>query len=220
MDERWEEIHSSRDWGKYPSLDIVRFVARNFYSKDRSNCKILDYGCGQGANTWFVAREGFDAYAFDGSESAIKKAKSFLNGMSLKADFQVMLGNKLKYSDNFFDGVIDGAVISANRIEDIKIMLKEIFRVLKSGGKVISTGLFNPKCTGFGTGEFISKNTYRNITEGTIQGIGVIHFFEKKEIEELWKEAGFINVEVDEEIVTRDNGTITTGSYIAIAEKP
>lgn len=220
MDERWEEIHSTRDWGKYPSIDVVTFVARNFYSKDRINCKILDYGCGQGANTWFLAREGFDTYAFDGSESAIEKAKKMLGNQKLKADFKIMLGNDLKYEENFFDCVIDGAVISANRINDIKTMLKEIYRVLKKDGKIFSTGLFNPKCTGFGTGELIEKNTYKNITDGTIQGIGTIHFFDKEEIKELWMQAGFINIQIDEEIITRDNGTITTGSYITSAQKP
>lgn len=220
MDEKWEEIHSTRDWGKYPSIDVVTFVARNFYSKDRKNCKVLDYGCGQGANTWFLAREGFDTYAFDGSESAIKKAKKMLENQNLKADFKIMLGNDLKYEDNFFSCVIDCGVICANSTPDIKLMLSEIYRVLKSNGKIISTMLFNSKTTGFGTGELIEKNTYKNVTKGTIQGIGTIHFFGKEEIKELWTQAGFINIQIDEEIITRDNGTITTGSYITSAQKP
>ena len=75
----WEEIHRNQEWGKYPSEQLVRFIARNFYNKDRKNIKILDFGCGAGANTWFLAREGFDVYAFDGSESAVNRAKEYLN---------------------------------------------------------------------------------------------------------------------------------------------
>lgn len=220
MDERWEEIHSTRDWGKYPSIDVVTFIARNFYSKDREKCKILDYGCGQGANTWFLAREGFGTYAFDGSKSAVEKAKIMLDNLNLKADFKVMDGKKLDYEAELFDCVIDCGVVCANTTVEIKQMLSEIFRVLKSGGKTISTALFNSKCTGYGTGELIGENTYRNLTEGTIQGIGSIHFFEKDEIVKLWSEAGFTNISIDEEIITRDNGKVTTGSYIATAEKP
>lgn len=219
MDERWEQIHFSREWGKYPSIDVVSFIAKNYYSANRAECKILDYGCGQGSNTWFLAKEGFDTYAFDGSESAIKKAKILLDKMNLKVDFKIMLGDKLDYKDNFFDCIIDGAVISANKVDNIKIMLKEIFRILKKDGKIISMGLFNSKTTGFGTGEFIEKNTYRNIETGTVQGIGTIHFFEKDEILNLWTEAGFKNITIDEEIKTRDNSTITTGSYIVTAQK-
>lgn len=220
MDKVWEKIHSEKEWGKYPSIDVVSFVARNYYSSDRKNCKILDYGCGQGAHTWFLAREGFDTYAFDGAPSAVTKAKEELDKANLKADFKVMLGNNLEYENNFFDCLIDSAVVYANRTDDIKIMLKEIYRVLTSGGKTISTGLFNTKSTGFGTGQLIEKNTYKDATEGALQGVGLIHFFERDEIVELWSEAGFINITVDEDIITRNNGQITLGSYIVTAQKP
>lgn len=219
MDKAWEEVHSTRDWGKYPSIDVVSFVARNYYKKERKNVKILDFGCGQGSNTWFAAREGFDTYAFDGSASAIEKAKKFLLEQNLKADFKIMFGTKLEYDNDFFDCVIDGAAISANKTQDIKIMLKEIYRVLKKGGKIISTGLFNAKSTSYGTGDLVEKNTYTNISAGTLQGIGAIHFFEKDEILELWSEAGFKNIAIDESILTINNGTVTTGSYIVTAEK-
>ena len=61
--------------GEYLSEHVIRFVARNYYNTDRSKVRILDFGCGQGAHTWYLAREGFDTYAFDGSSSAIKKPK-------------------------------------------------------------------------------------------------------------------------------------------------
>lgn len=44
--EVWEEIHAKNEWGKYPSESVVRFVARNYYKKDREKIRILDFGCG------------------------------------------------------------------------------------------------------------------------------------------------------------------------------
>lgn len=28
----WENIHANQEWGKYPSEQVVRFVARNYYN--------------------------------------------------------------------------------------------------------------------------------------------------------------------------------------------
>ena len=73
MDNIWNEIHETQAWGSYPSEHVIRFFARNYYSKERDKVKILDFGCGGGAHTWYLAREGFDVYAFDGAEAAVKK---------------------------------------------------------------------------------------------------------------------------------------------------
>ncbi|EAI4546039.1 SAM-dependent methyltransferase, partial [Campylobacter jejuni] len=32
----WENIFSQKEWGKYPSENLIRFIAKNFYNvKDR-----------------------------------------------------------------------------------------------------------------------------------------------------------------------------------------
>ena len=57
-DATWEEVFRQQEWGKYPGEDLIRFVARNFYNVEkRSDIKILEVGCGPGANLWFIARE-------------------------------------------------------------------------------------------------------------------------------------------------------------------
>jgi 2-polyprenyl-3-methyl-5-hydroxy-6-metoxy-1,4-benzoquinol methylase len=76
----WEQVFLSQAWGKYPSEDLIRFVARNFYkSEDRSRVKILEVGCGPGANLWFFAREGFSFSGVDGSAAAIEQATARLD---------------------------------------------------------------------------------------------------------------------------------------------
>jgi 2-polyprenyl-3-methyl-5-hydroxy-6-metoxy-1,4-benzoquinol methylase len=71
----WEQIFASRPWGKYPPEHAVRFVDRNFYRiPDRANTRLLEIGCGPGANIWFMAREGFGVSGIDGSRTAIKLA--------------------------------------------------------------------------------------------------------------------------------------------------
>lgn len=217
FDNTWEEIHKSQEWGKYPSEDIIRFVARNYYNKERKNIKILDFGCGAGANTWYLAREGFDTYAFDGSASAVMKAKSYLAKENLEAHFEVADALDISYENNFFDCIIDSAVVYANTIKNITDMYKKIYDLLVPAGKLFATGLFTPNTAGYGTGILLEKNTFKDLTEGALAGRGTVHFFEKEEILELLDSIGFHNINID---VTKrtDRGKIVE-YWIVSAEK-
>ena len=67
----WEETFVKKEWGKYPSIPLVKFIASNFYEvADRSHIRILEIGCGTGANIWFMAKEGFQVYGIDFSQSS------------------------------------------------------------------------------------------------------------------------------------------------------
>ena len=113
----WEQIFRERDWGRYPPEELIRFVARYFYrASDRGQIKILEIGCGPGANIWFLAREGFDAYGIDGSETAIAKAERALKEEGLKARLQVGDINSLcrLYPSSYFDALVDVACLQCN----------------------------------------------------------------------------------------------------------
>lgn len=201
----WEEIHRNQEWGKYPSEQLVRFIARNFYNKDRKNIKILDFRCGAGANTWFLAREGFDVYAFDGSESAVNRAKEYLNKDGYNnVHFSVMDGTELDYASDMFDCVVDNVCIYANKKVHIEIMYKEVYERLKKGGKLYSA-CFGEKTDGYGTGKYIEDNTYENIEKGPLEGRAIAHFFTKDELKETLEVSGFHNIIIDEMVYT-DNG--------------
>ena len=219
FDNMWEQIHSEVEWGKYPSEEVIRFVARNYYEKNRSNIRLLDFGCGTGAVTWYISREGFNAYGFDGSETAVKKAKVRMEEEKTFAELLVADAGDLPYDDEFFDGVIDSAVIYANKIEEISDILKEIYRVLKTNGKIFSTGLFNLDTDGFGTGEDLGNNTYRELTQGCLAHRGTVHFFDLEEIKILWKNAGFKNIKIDRVKRTDNGGENTVVYFIVEAEK-
>lgn len=133
FDAIWETIHKNQEWGKYPSEPVIRYVARNYYNKNRSQIKILDFCCGAGSHTWYLAREGFDVYAFDGSESAVNKVKGRLEKEGLKADLRVRDALELDYEDNFFDCVIDSVSIYANKFENIIKMYEKIYEYDKTG---------------------------------------------------------------------------------------
>lgn len=219
FDTRWEEVHSEREWGRYPSEDVIRFVARNYYKRDRENTRILDMGCGAGTVTWYLAREGFDAYAYDGSKSAVERAKKRLQEEGVSAKITVADAADLKYESDFFDAIIDSAVICANTDKGIRSILRECYRVLKNGGKIFSSGLFKVGMTGYGLGEKLEDNTYREITEGPLAHIGTIHFFDRDQIIEYWESAGFQNIRIDSLDRTDYNGSIKISYYMVEGQK-
>ncbi|SHJ22174.1 Methyltransferase domain-containing protein [Clostridium cavendishii DSM 21758] len=219
FDTIWEQIHTDHEWGKYPCEEVIRFTARNYYSQDRSKINFLDFGCGTGAVTWFLAREGFNVYGFDGSLTAVKKAKKRLIDEHLNSHLIVSDGANLEYDNEIFDAVIDSAATYAHKSEDIKRILKEIFRVLKPGGKFFSTGLFCIDTTGYGTGEKLEDNTYRELTEGCLAHRGTVHFFDENSIKLYWNGAGFRHLSIDKAERTDNGGKIKISYYVVEAEK-
>ena len=73
-----------------------------YYKTEREKIKILDFGCGAGAHTWYLAREGFDVYAFDRSKSAVDEAEKYLEADGYKnVHFAVMDGAEIQYEKDF-----------------------------------------------------------------------------------------------------------------------
>lgn len=217
FNEEWETVHSTQEWGMYPTEHVIRFIARNYYNvPERGKIKILDFGCGTGAHTWYLAREGFDAYAFDGSESAIRRAKERFAKERLSADFKVLDALEADYPDEYFDAIVDNVCIYGNQLENIKQMYANCYRMLKTGGKMVTT-CFGKRTQGYGTGTALEKDTYVDITEGALVGRGTTHFYNEEELYKVLLNAGFKNIQIDKILYTdRD---IQIEQYIAIVEK-
>ena len=216
FDNVWEEIHASQEWGKYPSEPVIRFVARNYYKKDRKMVKILDFGCGGGSHTWYLAKEGFDTYAFDGSQSAVDKVRARLEQEHLTAELCVRDALELDYKCGLFDCVIDSATIYANHYEHIVLMYQKVFELLKDGGKMFSIA-FSTGTTGYGLGKEVERNTFMDIPAGALADRGIAHFYEEDELQKLLEKIGFANIVLDH-LRYSDQGNIVE-EFLVQAEK-
>jgi SAM-dependent methyltransferase len=189
----WEEVFRGREWGRYPPEELIRFVARS-YGEERS--RILELGCGVGANLWYLAREGHAATGIDGSETALAKARERLETERLEAellhgDFTDLAG---RVGVAAFDGVIDVAAVQCNRVGAAAEVFRQVREALRPGGRVFSM-LVAAGSWGDGTGEELEPRTYVDISEGPLVGTGVCHFYELDEVERLF--AGFEDVVVE-----------------------
>ena len=216
IDPVWEEIHSTQEWGQYPSEHVIRFVARNYYKKDRRSVKILDFGGGGGAHTWYLAREGFDVYGFDGSPSAVRKAEAKLAREHLSAHLCCATGQDVSYEDDFFDAVIDNVTSYANYQNDIIVMYAKMLRFLKPGGKIL-TSVFGRNTTGYGCGRKVEEDTFTDMQEGNLAGRGVCHFYTKDTLTGTLQKVGFRNVCCD--TCTYTDGDSVVELLLATGEK-
>lgn len=216
-DKIWDNVFMEQEWGKYPPEELIRFTARNFYrEKSRKKIKILDIGCGTGAATWYLAREGFSAFGIDGSKIAIELARKRFKKESLGANFLVGDFGKLPYTNNFFNCVVDVVAIQHNDPNSIKNIISEVFRVLRPGGRFFSM-MVAKSSWGDGLGEKIAKNTFINIKKGPFAGKGLGHFFKEKEIIMLLKDFCNINIEISSR--TENNQKHKIVHYVVSAEK-
>ena len=195
----WEDIFRSREWGKYPSEDLIRFVARHFYQvADRSSVRLLEVGCGPGANLWYLAREGFSFVGIDGSETAIGKAEKRLDdecpGWRARGELRVGDIVKLPFANAAFDAVIDNEAISCNNFDASCAMYAEISRVLKPGGRMYSR-TFAEGSWGDGSGESLGHGAW-HFADGPLAGKGLCRFTAEEDIPVLAKSMQLQNVEM------------------------
>jgi SAM-dependent methyltransferase len=219
-DKGWERIFSENEYGKYPSEELIRFVAINYYKvPNRNDIKILEIGSGTGPNLWYLAREGFMVVGVEGSLSGVEKTKERLKKESLTAEVFVGDVMNLTFEDNSFDCVIDMECLCANTFKDSLIILDEVLRVLKLNGKFISR-TFMTGSEGYGKGLKLEgeENTYTDSFQGTeTKGCGIIRFTSEEEILELYNK---FNIEkIDYRILTKDNQQINVKEWLIVCSK-
>lgn len=217
FDQRWEQIFKSQAWGQYPSEDVVRFIASRFKNvADRTQIRALDVGCGGGAHTWFLAREGFDAFGIDGSESAIQQAMALLERDGLAANLKVGDFAQLDYPAEFFDVIIDSCAVQHNDFSNIQLIHRQIWNLLKPGG-YFGGILINAETSGWEDAEKIEDNTYTNFKSGPIQKELLVHFFTESEVHEIMSGYELFNLEKTTRTV--GNGKHRYGHFIVTGRK-
>ena len=219
-DKGWERIFSENEYGKYPSEELIRFVAINYYKlPNRNEIKILEIGSGTGPNLWYLAREGFRVVGVEGSRIGVERTKERLQQESLTAEVFVGDVMNLKFEDNSFECVIDMECLCANSIKDSLIILDEVYRVLKFNGKFFSR-TFMTGSEGYGKGEKLEceENTYTDSFQGTeTKGCGIIRFTSEEEIYELYNK--FIIENIDYRILTKDSQQILVKEWLIVCSK-
>ncbi len=151
----------------------------------KSHDKILDIGCGGGRTLnrlSNIACEG-NLFGIDHSQIAIEESIKLNEQLISKGRVSIIKGSvdSLPYENDFFDKIItvESFYFWPNPIEN----LKEVFRVLKFGGKFMIVADIYGK-------EDLSEETLNNIKLFNLLNPTPEEFLE------MFKKSGFVNIEI------------------------
>jgi len=125
----------------YPNEELLRFFGSYYFglpSEARRRVRVLEVGCGSGANLWMIAREGFEAHGLDLSTDGLALCREMLHKWGTSALLKQGDMTNTDYENSFFDVLVD--VFSSNCMpeKDFDRFLDEVLRVLKPGGRFFS----------------------------------------------------------------------------------
>jgi len=125
------------DWYQTQQVD-ENVVSIAELLKQKGVSRVLDFGCGTGRHTVYLASLGFDVFGFDWSEASISVATRELSKKGLHANLQVWDMNEipLPYDDSFFDCVLSIRVFHHTLVDKIRLIASEIQRITGRGGYI------------------------------------------------------------------------------------
>lgn len=198
---------------RYPNEPLIQFLAEYYFSipkKRRGDTRILEVGCGSGANLWMIAQEGFDAYGMDISEAALELCAEVLQNYSVHAKLSAGTMQKMDFMDSFFDAVVDVLSVEHVDLEGHRAVYREIFRCLKKGGRFFSwhlgAGSVNFK---EGGGRRIDRQTIDNAPNPEVpySNNGLTCFLTPPSARRLLSDAGFSDISIERTVRTYKNMT-------------
>ncbi|MFM2432645.1 MAG: hypothetical protein RLZZ511_3859 [Cyanobacteriota bacterium] len=109
-----------------------RFILRQL--GDVTGKRLLDLGCGAGENSVYFAQRGAHCVATDYSPGMVDVAMQLAAANGVSIEGRVINAMAIDYPDNTFDIVYAANLL--HHMPDPMVTIREIYRVLKPGGKM------------------------------------------------------------------------------------
>lgn len=221
FDSNWEQCYASNTHlSTWPWSDLVSLVHRHCKPLIAAKAgRVLELGCGAGANIPLFLALGMDYCAIEGSPTIVaqlhQRYSNLVNNIRI-GDFTV--------DEPFgwdFDVVIDRASLTHNNTCSIKNAIQMFFKYIKPGGLFIGTDWFSTNHTDFLSGEMVGdKYTYNNFNKGQFVGVGNVHFSDETHLRDLFSKFQILFME--EKVVRRyePNDNHKFASWNIVAKRP
>lgn len=217
----WEQRYAENTHlSIWPWSDVISLVHRHCRPIiTTGGGRVLELGCGAGANISFFRAIGLDYHAVEGSLTIVQKLRQRFPDLAEK----IVVGD-FTLEQPFrgeFDLVIDRGALTHNNMLSIGGALKKAFDALKLGGIFIGSDWFSTNHIEFSRGEQIDDDyTRTNYTEGPFSGVGKTHFSDESHLRIFF--AHFEIVLIEEKLYRRrePRDDYQTAGWNIVARKP
>jgi len=141
----------------YPDENLVRLIAGAIKKNDNAkSLNAIDIGCGSGRHMALLEESGIHGvYGSDYSLNALDICRNAGYPLVINCD-----NKNLPFKNDTFDLAVAWGSLHYSSKDDMKMMLGEIERILKSGGSLFAT-LRRDNDTYLKTGTHLGNNTWR-----------------------------------------------------------
>lgn len=177
----------------WPWSDVVSLLHRHCKVAIASKGKVLELGCGAGANIPLFDTLGMDYHAIEGSEAIVQQLHEAFpkyKNQIISGDFTQRFPFK-----NKFDVILDRGSITCNTTESIRRVLKYVDEFLNDDGILISVDMYSSKHSDAFKGVRGADLNTRILTEGMFENTGNVHFSDIDHIKELYEGFNILHLE-------------------------
>lgn len=180
----WERIYRRNEHlSVWPWSDLVSHVMH--HARPKRKMRVLELGCGAGANIPFFIRLESDYHAIEGSPTMAKR----LHARFPELEKKIAVGDftkELAFAGRF-DLIVDRASLTSNTTEAIERCLALVRAKLKPGGLFIGIDWYSTLCREFGTAKVLDPHTRQDFKEGPFAGLGTMHFSDEAHLRRLFR---------------------------------
>lgn len=213
----WEDLYAAtRHQSVWPWSDLVSLVMRHVVPAHGNSFRVLDLGCGMGANVPFFLSLGSEYFGVDISATAIARLQERFADIADKfavADFT----REIPF-EGLFDVVVDRGSLTHNTSDAIRRSIALIEERTRSGAVLIGVHWFSTESGDFTKGEPTQDPYSRtNFTDGSFADTGIVHFADEVHLRDLLSSFELINLHHTRtnHVVPEDGPRIAYWNFVA-----
>jgi len=209
----WKDEYKKKSfyWGLKPDLELENVL--NYAKKGVA----LDIGAGEGRNSIFLAKNGFEVEAIDKVAEGLKKCSKLSAEKNLPIKTQKVNVTDFKFEENKYSLIISVASIDFLKLSEIEKIIVKIKKSLKEGG-ILYLFVFSIKDPAFVRCreklEMTEENTFYLPKYKTFR-----HFFKKENLLGLLRPLEIIKIKEEETKDIHNNKPETHHIIKVIAKK-